>query len=78
MQVLVGQLLVKSSQILFSVTDVKGLLQVMELKLVNSSGTSTTALALCDTARTNPWVSNRLVAELYSICKVPKKIPSRI
>ena len=49
---------------LSSVTDVKGLLQVTELKLTNSSGTSTTALALCDTACSNSWVSDSLTAEL--------------
>ena len=41
-------------------TDVKGLLQVTELKLTNSSGTSTTALVLCDTACSNSWVSDSL------------------
>ena len=46
------------------VTDVKGLLQVTELKLTNSSGTSTTALALCDTACSNSWVSDSLAARL--------------
>ena len=43
-----------------SVTDVKGLLQVTELKLTISSGTSSTALALCDTACSNSWVSDSL------------------
>ena len=45
-------------------TDVKGLLQVTELKLTNSSGTSTTALVLCDTACSNSWVSDSLAARL--------------
>ena len=45
---------------LSSVTDIKGLLQVTELKLTNSSGTSTTALVLCDTACSNSWVSGSL------------------
>ena len=41
-------------------TDVKGLLQFTELKLTNSSGNSTTALVLCDTACSNFWVSDSL------------------
>ena len=45
-------------------TDVKGLLQVTELKLTNSSDTSTTALVLCDTASSNSWVSDSLAARL--------------
>ena len=50
---------------LSSVTDVKGrLLQVMELKLTKSSGTSTTALVLCDTAGSKSWVSDSLAARL--------------
>ena len=49
---------------LSSVTDVKGLLQVTELKVTNSSGTSTTALVLCDTACSNSWVSDSLAARL--------------
>ena len=40
--------------------EVKGLLQVTELKLTNSSGTKTTALVLCDTACSNSWVSDSL------------------
>ena len=43
-------------------TDVKGLLQVTEL--TNSSGVSTTALLLCDTACSNSWVSDSLSAGL--------------
>ena len=35
-----------------------------ELKLNNSSGTSTTALVLCDTVCSNSWVSNSLAAIL--------------
>ena len=46
------------------VTDVKGLLQVTELKVTNPSGTSTTALVLCDTACSNSWVSDSLAARL--------------
>ena len=49
---------------LSSVTDVKGLLQVTELKLTSSSGTSTTALVLCDSACSNSWVSDSLAARL--------------
>ena len=56
-QVLVGHLVVNSNQakqpLLSSVMDVKGLLKVTELKLSNSSGASTTALVLCDTACSN-------------------------
>ena len=47
-----------------SVMDVKGLLQVTELKLTNTSGTSTTALVLCDTACSNSWMSNSPTAGL--------------
>ena len=49
---------------LSSVTDVKGLFQVTELKFTNSSGTSITALVLCGTACSNSWVSNSLAARL--------------
>ena len=41
-------------------TDVKGLLQVTELKLTDSSFTDTTALVLCDSACSNFWVSDSL------------------
>ena len=44
--------------------DFKGLLQVTELKLTNSSCTSTTALVLSDTACSNSWVSDSLAARL--------------
>ena len=47
-----------------SVTDVKGLLQVMELQLVNSSGLDTKALVLCDTACSNSWVAGSLADRL--------------
>ena len=40
-----------------SVTDVKGLLQVTELQLVNSFGVDTKALVLCDTACSNSGVA---------------------
>ena len=49
---------------LSSVTDVKGLLQVTELKLTNSFGTNTTALVLFNTACSNSWVSNSLADRL--------------
>ena len=42
------------------VMDVKGLLQVTEFKLTNSSGANTTALVSCDTACSNSWVSDSL------------------
>ena len=43
---------------LSSVSNVKGLLQVTELKVKSSSGKDTTALILCDTACSNSWVTN--------------------
>ena len=60
----VGQQQPSKTTTLSSVTDVKGLLQVTELKLTNSSGTSTTAMILCDTACSNSWVSDSLAARL--------------
>ena len=45
---------------LSSVTDIKGLLQVTELNLTNSSGTNSSALVLWDTACSNSWVSDSL------------------
>ena len=59
-----GQQQLSKTTTLSSVTDVKGLLQVTELKLTNSSGTSNTALVLCDTACSNSWVSDSLAARL--------------
>ena len=53
-------------------TDVKGFLQVTELKLTNASGTSTTALVLCDTACSNSWVSDSLAARLGLQCTALK------
>ena len=47
-----------------SVTDVKGLLQVTELQLVNSSCLDTKALVLCDTACSNSWVAGSLADRL--------------
>ena len=47
-----------------SVTDVKRLLQVTELQLVNSSGVDTKALVLCDTACSNSWVDGSLADRL--------------
>ena len=51
---------------LSSVTDVKGHLQVMEVKLTKSkfSGTSTVVLVLSDTACANSWVSDSLATIL--------------
>ena len=43
-----------------SLTDVKGLLQIKELHLVNSSGLDTKALILCDNACSNSWVAGSL------------------
>ena len=59
-----GQQQPSKTTTLSSVTDVKVLLQVTELKLTNTSGTSTTALVLCDTACSNSWVSDSLAARL--------------
>ena len=47
-----------------SVTDVKGLLQVTELQLVNSSCVDTKAFVLCDTACSNSWVAGSLADRL--------------
>ena len=47
-----------------SVTDVKGLLQVTELQLVNPSSLDTKALVLCDTACSNIWVAGSLAYRL--------------
>ena len=47
-----------------SVTDVKGLYQVTEMQLVNSSGLDTKALVLCDTAWYNSWVAGILADRL--------------
>ena len=59
-----GQQQPSKTTTLFSVTDVKGFLQVTELKLTNSSGSSTTALVLCGTACSNSWVSDSLADRL--------------
>ena len=59
-----GQQQPSKTTTLSSVTDVKGLLQVTELKLNISSATSTTALVLCDTTCSNSWVSDSLAARL--------------
>ena len=59
-----GQQQPSKTTFLSSVTDVKGLLQVTELKLNNSSSNSTTALVLFDTACSNSWVSDSLAATL--------------
>ena len=47
-----------------SVTDIKGLLQVTDLQLFNSSGLDTKALVLCDTACSNSWVPGSLANRL--------------
>ena len=60
----IGQQQPSKTTTLSSVTDIKGLLQVTELKLTNSSGTSTTALVLCETACSNSWISDSLAARL--------------
>ena len=49
---------------LSSVSNLKGLLQVTELQLKNSSGKDTTALVFCDTACSNSSVSNDLANRL--------------
>ena len=55
-----------------SVTDVKRLLHVTELQLVNSSGVDTKALVLCDTACSNSWVAGSLSDRLGSHGKALK------
>ena len=57
-----GQQQPSKTTTLSSVTDVKGLLQV--LKLTNSSGTSTRAFVLCNTACSNSWASDSLAGRL--------------
>ena len=47
-----------------SVTDVKGLLQVTEMQLVNSSGLDTNVLVLCDDACSKSWVAGSLADRL--------------
>ena len=54
----------KKTTSMSSVTNVKGLLQVTELQLVNSSGLDTKALVLCDTACSNSWVAGSLADRL--------------
>ena len=46
------------------VTDVKGLIKVSELRLVNSSGFNTKALILCYTVWGNSWVIRCLAERL--------------
>ena len=67
-----GQRQPSKANTLSSVTDVRGLLQVRELKPNNSSGNSTTALVLCDTACSNSWVSDSLAARLGLQCTALK------
>ena len=57
-----------------SVTDVKGLFQVTEFHLFNSSGLDTKALVLCDTACSNSWVAGRLADKLGAHGKALKQI----
>ena len=64
-----GQQQPSKTTTLSSVTDVKGLLQVTELKLTSSSGANTTALVLCDTACSNSWCP--IVSHIGSVCRVP-------
>ena len=59
-----GQQQPSKTTTLSSVTDVKGLLQVTELKLTNSSGANTKPLLLCNTACSNFWVSDSLANRL--------------
>ena len=59
-----GQQQSNKTTTLSSVADVKKLLQLTELKLSNSSGTSTTALFLCDTACSNSSVSRSFANRL--------------
>ena len=59
-----SQLQPKKTTTMSSVTDVKGLLQVTELQLVNSSGLETNALVLCGTACSNSWVAGSLADRL--------------
>ena len=67
----IGQSKATSSQLqsnktttMSSVTDVKGLLQVTELQLVNSYGLDTMALVFYDTACSNSWVADSLADRL--------------
>ena len=67
----IGQSKATSSQLqsnktttMSSVTDVKGLLQVTELQLANSSGLDTKALVLWDTACSISWVAGSLADRL--------------
>ena len=61
---IIGQKQISNTSALSSVTNVKGLLQVTELKLTNSTGANNTALVLCDTACSNSWVSDSLANRL--------------
>ena len=49
---------------LTSITDVKGLLQVLEVDLLSPSDVRTRALVLCDTACSHSWISSELASRL--------------
>ena len=53
-----------SSSGLTSITDVKGLLQVLEVDLLSPSDVRTRALVLCDTACSHSWISSELASRL--------------
>ena len=57
-----------------SVNDVKGLLRVTVLPLVNSSGLDTKALVLCDTVCSNSWVAGSLADRLGKALKLTVKV----
>ena len=49
---------------LTSITDVKGLLQVLEVDLLSPSDVRTRAFVLCDTACSHSWISSELASRL--------------
>ena len=53
-----------SSSGLTSITNVKGLLQVLEVDLLSPSDVRTRALVLCDTACSHSWISSELASRL--------------
>ena len=67
-----GQQQPSKTSTLYSVADIKGLLQVTELKLTNSSSANNTALVLCDTACSKSWVSDSLSDRLVLQCTALK------
>ena len=64
-----GQQQPSKTTTLSSVTEVKSLLQVTELKRINSSRTNTTALVLCDTLAVT--LGCPIVSQLDPVCRVP-------